>query len=75
MKKLLVSVVAALTLVGCYDYEEIKQDKTYVAPLLGRIKEVCINGVVYLVANEKGITPKINKDFYPYTCNKSQIKE
>lgn len=39
------------------------------------IKEVCIDGVVYLIFdqyNRGGITPKINADFYPYTCVTNQ---
>lgn len=58
MKKAIV-ILTALLLIGCGDV------KSY-------IKEVCIGGVVYLVYNgikQGGITPKINADYYPYTCN------
>ena len=42
------------------------------------IKEVCIDGVVYLIFdqyNRGGITPKINADLYPYTCVTNQQGE
>ena len=41
-----------------------------------RIEEVCVDGVVYLIYQgykKGGITPKINADFYPYTCNQNDI--
>ncbi|WP_245148695.1 hypothetical protein [Avibacterium paragallinarum] len=36
-----------------------------------RIAEICKGGVVYLVVNNGGITPKINGNYDVYTCNQS----
>lgn len=61
-----------ITLMACKEeYHQAHRSKTYTGDFLGRISEVCIDGVIYLVANEKGITPKINADFYPQTCNQN----
>lgn len=61
MKKCYV-FLTALLLVGC--------DR----PMLGKktwaYMEVCVDGVVYLRATNGSLTPKINADFYPYTCTK-----
>lgn len=39
------------------------------------ITEICIDGIVYLIYkgdSKGGITPKINADHYPYTCNSTK---
>lgn len=39
-----------------------------------QVYEVCIEGVVYLIFSgyhKGGITPKINAEHYPYTCNQT----
>ncbi|HII3786339.1 TPA: hypothetical protein ACY38A_000572 [Pasteurella multocida] len=60
MKKMFV-ILTTLLLAGCdRNFETV-------------IEERCIDGVVYLVYQgwkQGGITPKINADFYPYTCVK-----
>lgn len=33
-------------------------------------RELCVDGVVYLQSYNGSLTPKINADFYPYTCTK-----
>lgn len=33
-------------------------------------RELCIDGVVYLQSYNGSLIPKINADFYPYTCQK-----
>lgn len=33
-------------------------------------RELCVDGVVYLQSYNGSLTPKINADFYPYTCMK-----
>lgn len=33
-------------------------------------RELCVDGVVYLQSYNGSLTPKINADFYPYTCQK-----
>lgn len=30
--------------------------------------EICVDGVVYLRSPNGNLTPKINAEFYPYTC-------
>lgn len=65
MKKAIFILTALCTVAGC--------DK---ATTQAAIKEVCISGVVYLVYtdySQGGITPKINADFYPYTCTQQTI--
>lgn len=62
MKKLTL-ICTALLLVGCDS--EIKVQKHTWA-----FQEICVDGVVYLRTSSGGITPKVNADFYPYTCNK-----
>lgn len=32
--------------------------------------EICVDGVVYLRSYNGNLTPKINAEFYPYTCVK-----
>ncbi|BFU65353.1 hypothetical protein [Rodentibacter abscessus] len=65
MKKALVILTALCAVAGC-DQVINKAD----------INEVCISGVVYLVYkgySKAGITPKVNADFYPYTCNNNDV--
>lgn len=62
MKKTLIALLISAALASCGS----ERDETYL-----RVREVCIDGVVYLVFdahNGGGITPKINADFYPHTC-------
>ena len=33
-------------------------------------RELCVDGVVNLQSYNGSLTPKINADFYPYTCQK-----
>ncbi|MCK9087374.1 hypothetical protein MZA34_07570 [Haemophilus influenzae] len=49
-------------LAGCDDGMIQKQTWAY--------SELCISGVVYLRSPNGSLTPKINADFYPYTCTK-----
>lgn len=58
MKKLTL-ILAALLLVGC--------DKNM------DYRELCVDGVVYLQSYNGSLTPKINADFYPYTCTKKGV--
>lgn len=42
------------------------------------LTEICIDNVVYLIYSgdkKGGITPKVNKDFYPYTCTNKEGKQ
>lgn len=60
--KILAALLVGTTLASCGS----ERDETYLG-----VREVCIDGVVYLVFdahNRGGITPKINSDFYPHTC-------
>ena len=70
MQKTLIILTALLALSAC-DLSKYKEANTeaYYGNWLNKITEVCIDGVVYLVVNGKGITPKINADHYPYICN------
>lgn len=52
----LVVICTALLLVGC------NKNLNY--------RELCVDGVVYLQSYNGSLTPKINADFYPYTCQK-----
>ncbi|MDO4626909.1 MAG: hypothetical protein Q4A81_06350 [Pasteurellaceae bacterium] len=61
MKKLTL-ILTALLLAGCDDPSIQKQTWAYA--------EICIDGVVYLRSPNGSLTPKINADFYPYTCTK-----
>lgn len=70
MKKAMI-LLTAILVAGCDAQAQSER-----LPL--NIKEVCISGVVYLIYNTYhagGITPKINADFYPYTCNNKPIEE
>ena len=49
-------ILTAFLLVGC--------DKNL------NYRELCVDGVVYLQSYNGSLTPKINADFYPYTCTK-----
>ena len=53
-------ILTALLLVGCDDVVIQKQTWAY--------SELCISGVIYLRSPNGNLTPKINADFYPYTC-------
>ena len=55
-------ILSALFLAGCDDGMIQKQTWAY--------SELCISGVVYLRSPNGSLTPKINADFYPYTCTK-----
>lgn len=62
MKKTLIAILISAALASC----GTERNETYLG-----VREVCIDGVVYLVFdahNRGGITPKINADFYPHTC-------
>lgn len=63
MKKTLV-VLTAFFLAGCDDAMIQKQTWVYT--------EICVSGVVYLRSSNGSLTPKVNADFYPYTCNKNR---
>ena len=55
-------ILTAFLLAGCDDGMIQKQTWAYA--------ELCISGVVYLRSPNSSLTPKINADFYPYTCQK-----
>ncbi|SUB23899.1 MULTISPECIES: hypothetical protein [Avibacterium] len=55
-------IFTALLLAGCDDGMVQKHTWSYA--------ELCIDGVVYLRSPNGNLTPKINADFYPYTCKK-----
>lgn len=38
------------------------------------LSEVCYDGIVYVVYNDRGITPKINSNNTPYTCIEESSK-
>ncbi|RZN53059.1 hypothetical protein [Avibacterium paragallinarum] len=63
MKKLTL-ICTALLLAGCDGQTCAKFTDV-------RIAEICKGGVVYLVVNNGGITPKINGNYDVYTCNQS----
>ncbi|EPZ00547.1 hypothetical protein [Mannheimia haemolytica] len=72
MKKAMI-LLTAILVAGC-DLVESKQTKNYIG---NNITEICIDNVVYLVYSgdkKGGITPKINQDFYPYTCTNQEEK-
>ncbi|PJG86189.1 hypothetical protein [Conservatibacter flavescens] len=62
-------LISLMCLAGCdVAASANKLTKTY---YYNHIREVCIDGVIYLVYNSQyagGITPKINAEHYPYTC-------
>lgn len=63
MKEILMALIAAG--LGCwiaiYDFKlEQRQKHCY--------QEICVDGVVYLRSGNGYLTPKVNKDFYPYVC-------
>ncbi|OOF44278.1 hypothetical protein BKK51_09240 [Rodentibacter trehalosifermentans] len=69
MKKAIFILTALCTVAGC-------DRATPQAAIKADINEVCISGVVYLVYSgysQGGITPKVNADFYPYTCPQQAI--
>lgn len=58
-------LTACLSVLGCDESrfqskQIIKQGSLY--------SEICIDGVVYLRAYNGNLTPKVNADFYPHTC-------
>ncbi|MFZ7224316.1 hypothetical protein [Avibacterium avium] len=63
MKKIAV-ICTALLLAGCDAQTRAKFNEV-------RITEICKSGVLYLVVNNGGITPKINANYDVYTCNKT----
>lgn len=68
MKKLAI-LTALLMLAACDGIGD--NPRKYIG---NNITEICIDGVVYLIYSgdkKGGITPKINADHYPYTCNNS----
>lgn len=72
--KTLALLTALLGLVGC-DLVQSKQAKNYIG---NNLTEICIDNVVYLIYSgdkKGGITPKVNKDFYPYTCTNKEGKQ
>lgn len=72
MKSKLAILLTTILIAGCDVQAQAVLTKSHVH---SRIREVCVDGVIYLVLGEGsrgGITPKINADFYPYTCNSNQ---
>ncbi|MGX2968775.1 hypothetical protein [Ursidibacter sp. B-7004-1] len=72
MKSNLAILLTAILITGC-DVQAVQKERAENYA----IKEVCIDGVVYLIFGNAykqtgGITPKINADFYPYTCSSNQ---
>ncbi|WNY75945.1 hypothetical protein [Pasteurella multocida] len=70
MKKIAV-ICTALLLAGCIEkapLNDIRPIKRYQVSAYGELKEVCIDGVVYLLLIKGGITPKINTKNEVYTC-------
>ncbi|MGX2947379.1 hypothetical protein [Frederiksenia canicola] len=73
MMKSLTFFTALLLLTACDNIGD--NPRKYIG---NNITEICIDGVVYLIyAGDKkgGITPKVNADFYPYTCPTSPKQE
>ncbi|THA21706.1 hypothetical protein E5361_04615 [Histophilus somni] len=73
MKKIAV-ICTALLLAGCIEkapLNDIQPIKRYQVSTYGELKEVCIDGVVYLLLIKGGITPKINANYDVYICNQS----
>lgn len=71
MKKILM-LLGLIAIVGCDVQAQSERLATHDR---NRIREVCIDGVIYLIYSnykEGGITPKINADHYPYTCNQTK---
>lgn len=69
MKRLLAVLIGAMAVAGC---DVQAQTERKISHDYSRIREVCIDGVIYLVYGEGsrgGITPKINANHHPYTCN------
>ena len=74
MKKAMI-LLTAILIAGCDVQAQSERLATHDR---NRIREVCIDGVIYLIYSgfkEGGITPKVNKDFYPYTCNNKPKEE
>ncbi|MEG9490731.1 hypothetical protein [Mannheimia indoligenes] len=71
--KTLALLTALLGLAGCDGIGN--NPRKYIG---NNITEICIDNVVYLVYSgdkKGGITPKINKDFYPYTCTNKEERQ
>lgn len=74
MKKAMI-LLTAILVAGC---DVQAQSERLAKHDLGRIREVCVDGVIYLIYSgykEGGITPKVNKDFYPYTCTNKEERQ
>lgn len=73
MKKAMI-LLTAILVAGC-DLVQSKQAKNYIG---NNLTEICVDNVVYLIYSgdkKGGITPKVNKDFYPYTCTNKEERQ
>ncbi|QLB43567.1 hypothetical protein [Mannheimia pernigra] len=71
--KTLALLIALLGLTGCDGMGN--NPRKYIG---NNITEICIDNVVYLIYSgdkKGGITPKVNKDFYPYTCTNKEERQ
>lgn len=69
MRKMAAILISVMCLAGC----DVAAQSGLASHDFHRIREVCIDGVIYLVYSghkEGGITPKINAEHFPYTCPK-----
>lgn len=65
MRKMAAILISAMCITGC-DAEAQSSVKHN-----NLVREMCIDGVVYLIYDayrNGGITPKIDAEYYPYTC-------
>lgn len=70
MKKTTLILTALLALTACD--AEFRQTKQIIKP--GAIySEICIDGVVYLRSGNSYLTPKINRDAIPVSCEIPQL--
>ncbi|QIM63682.1 hypothetical protein A1D29_10475 [Pasteurellaceae bacterium Orientalotternb1] len=53
-------LTACIGLMGCEPLSLEKHTFLY--------NEMCIDGVIYLRSPNGNLTPKVNADFYPHTC-------
>lgn len=59
--KFWLNLTACIALVGCEVPDNgLKQTFYY--------QEICVDGVIYLRSSNGSLTPKVNADFYPFTC-------